>query len=118
MWGIILLDVCDRLSCDMNLFMSRRAFGLSARQRERDALLAALQGSVSSIWPGRCHVELYGSCATQLDLPASDIDVVILGLDSTVAMMMNACRHKPLVPRVLVVQNQRAVTTALKLAHP
>lgn len=85
--GYHLLDVCDRLSRDMSLFMSRRALALSARRRERGALLAALQDSVSSIWPGKCHVELYGSCATQLDLPASDIDVVVLGLDSAVAKM-------------------------------
>lgn len=85
--GYHLLDVCDRLSRDMSLFMSRRALALSARRRERGALVAALQDSVSSIWPGRCHVELYGSCATQLDLPASDIDVVVIGLDKSAANM-------------------------------
>jgi DNA polymerase sigma len=78
--GYHLLDVCDRLSRDMSLFMSRRALALSARRRERGAILSALQSSVASIWPGMCHVELYGSCATQLDLPSSDIDVVVLGL--------------------------------------
>jgi DNA polymerase sigma len=34
-----------------------------------------------SIWPGMCNVEMYGSCATQLDLPSSDLDVVVRGLD-------------------------------------
>lgn len=33
------------------------------------------------LWPGMCSVEMYGSCATQLDLPSSDLDVVICGLD-------------------------------------
>lgn len=79
--GYHLLDVCDRLSRDMSLFMSRRALALSARRRERCAIMSALQDSVSLLWPRRCHVELYGSCATQLDLPSSDIDVVVLGLD-------------------------------------
>jgi hypothetical protein len=79
--GYHLLDVCDRLSRDMSLFMSRRALALSARRRERGAIVSALQSSVSSIWPGQSHVELYGSCATQLDLPSSDIDVVVLGLN-------------------------------------
>jgi hypothetical protein len=78
--GYHLLDVCDRLSRDMSLFMSRRALALSARRRERGTILSALQSSVASIWPGRCRVELYGSCATQLDLPSSDIDVVVLGI--------------------------------------
>lgn len=36
-----------------------------------------------TIWTGRCHVEMYGSCATQLDLPSSDLDVVICGLDGS-----------------------------------
>mmetsp|Transcript_1271 Transcript_1271/g.1621 ORF Transcript_1271/g.1621 Transcript_1271/m.1621 type:complete len:1749 (-) Transcript_1271:123-5369(-) len=79
--GYHLLDVCDRLSRDMNVFMARRALALTARRRERGALLAALQDTVSNIWAGRGNVEMYGSCATQLDLPSSDVDAVILGLD-------------------------------------
>lgn len=79
--GYHLLDVCDRLSSDMSLFMSRRSLALNARRRERGALLAALQSTVASLWPNRGHAEMYGSCATQLDLPSSDLDVVIIGLD-------------------------------------
>jgi hypothetical protein len=79
--GYHLLDVCDRLSRDMDVFMSRRAIALEPRRQERGALLAALQDSISSIWPNRCHAELYGSCAIQLDLPSSDLDVVVVGLD-------------------------------------
>jgi hypothetical protein len=45
--GYHLLDVCDRLSRDMNVFMTRRAAALSARRLERGALLAALQETVS-----------------------------------------------------------------------
>ena len=85
--GYHLLDVCDRLSSDMSLFMSRRELALSARRRERSALLAALQDIVSSIWPGSAHAELYGSCTTQLDLPSSDVDVVVVGLDHGADMM-------------------------------
>jgi hypothetical protein len=81
--GYHLLDVCDRLTCDMNLFMSRRAVALNSRRRERGALLTALQDAVGSIWPGRCHVDMYGSCATQLDLPSSDLDVIVRGMDHT-----------------------------------
>jgi hypothetical protein len=32
---------------------------------------------------------MYGSCATQLDLPSSDLDVVICGLDRPVDIVMN-----------------------------
>lgn len=60
-----------------------RASALSVRRRERRVLLAALQDTVQTIWAGRCHVETYGSCATQLDLPSSDLDVVICGLDGS-----------------------------------
>lgn len=45
--GYHLLDVCDRLTRDMHVFMSRRAAALSNRRRERGALLGALQESVS-----------------------------------------------------------------------
>lgn len=79
--GYHLLKVCERLSEDMNMFMNRRALALSSRRRERSALLNSLQETVQSIWAGRCHVEMYGSCATQLDLPSSDLDVVVCGLD-------------------------------------
>jgi len=79
--GYHLLKVCERLSEDINMFMNRRALALSSRRRERSALLASLQETVQSIWAGRCHVEMYGSCATKLDLPSSDLDVVVCGLD-------------------------------------
>ncbi len=79
--GYHLLKVCERLSDDMNKFMTSRSVALSTRRRERGALLAALQETVQGIWAGRCHVEMYGSCATQLDLPSSDLDVVVCGLD-------------------------------------
>ncbi|CAJ1943142.1 unnamed protein product [Cylindrotheca closterium] len=78
--GYHLLDVCDRLTRDINIFMKRRENALEARRRERGAVLLALQGTVSSIWPNLCNVEMYGSCATQLDLPSSDLDVVVTGL--------------------------------------
>jgi len=79
--GYHLLKVCERLSHDMSAFMARREYALSSRRRERAALLASLQDTVQNIWVGKCNVEMYGSCATQLDLPSSDLDVVVCGLD-------------------------------------
>jgi hypothetical protein len=96
--GYHLLDVCDQLSRDMCLFMSRRALALGARRRERGAILYALQDVLSKIWPNSCHVEMYGSCATQLDLPSSDLDVVIMGLDRTQNMMIHAAPPMPETP--------------------
>ncbi|GKY99975.1 hypothetical protein MPSEU_000951100 [Mayamaea pseudoterrestris] len=85
--GYHLLDVCDKLSRDMSLFMSRRASSLNVRRQERGAVLAALQETVASIWPGTGHAQMYGSCATQTDLPSSDIDVVVVGLEFTAETM-------------------------------
>jgi DNA polymerase sigma len=79
--GYHLLKVCEKLSSDMDIFMSRRALALNVRRRERRDLLASLQETVHNIWPSRCKVEMYGSCATRLDLPSSDLDVVVCGLD-------------------------------------
>ena len=86
--GYHVVQVCQRLSTDLKQFMKRRAEALKTRRQERGALLAALQDTVSTIWPGRCHVEMYGSCATQLDLPSSDLDVVVLGLDPATDAML------------------------------
>ena len=37
-----------------------------------------------------CSVEMYGSCATQLDLPSSDLDVVVRGLDNSGETLANS----------------------------
>ena len=87
--GCHLLDVCDRLSRDMSLFMKSREQTVNVRRRERGAVLVALQNSLSKIWPGMCRVEMYGSCATLLDLPSSDLDVVVVGLDHSEIMLAN-----------------------------
>lgn len=78
--GYHLVKLCEKLSDEMAVFMDRRAMALSIRRRERNALLAALQDSVTKTF-GRCLVDIYGSCATQLDLPSSDLDCVVCGLD-------------------------------------
>jgi hypothetical protein len=88
--GYHLLDVCDRLSKDMDVFMVRRSDALCARRQERGALLSALQDTAYGIWPRRARVEMYGSCATQLDLPSSDLDAVIRGLDRPEIVMAEA----------------------------
>lgn len=49
--GYHLLDVCDRLTRDINIFMKRREHALEIRRRERGSVLMALQGTLSvSIW--------------------------------------------------------------------
>lgn len=45
--GYHLLDVCDRLTRDMNVFMKRRALALDVRRKERGAVLVALQESLT-----------------------------------------------------------------------
>lgn len=81
--GYHLLRVCDRLTRDISQFMRRREQALRVRRHERGLVLAALQESLTTIWPDGCKVEMYGSCATDLDLPSSDLDVVVCGLDQT-----------------------------------
>jgi len=82
--GYHLLNVCGQLSEEINTFMSRRSLALDVRRRERSAVLGALQDTLGKIWPDQCRVEMYGSCATQLDLPSSDLDLVVCGLDDVV----------------------------------
>ena len=78
--GYHLLDVCERLTRDIKIFMDRRAAALKCRRNERQALLGALHATLGNIWPEHPRVEIMGSCATQLDLPSSDLDLVICGL--------------------------------------
>jgi len=75
-----LSDVCDQLTADSENFMRRRAMACTPRRYGRASLIAALQDAVGHLWAGRCRVEPYGSCATLLDLPSSDLDLVIYGL--------------------------------------
>ena len=79
--GYHLVKLCDKLSDEMAVFMERRAMALNIRRTERNALLGALQDAASKVFSGHARVETYGSCATQLDLPSSDLDVVICGLN-------------------------------------
>ena len=79
--GYHLLDVCGRLSRDISVFTKRRDDALTVRRHERALVLSALEETLRTIWPGMCSVEMYGSCATNLDLPSSDLDVVVRGLD-------------------------------------
>jgi len=79
--GYHLLRSCEKLSDDMVTFMDRRALALSTKRCERNLLLAALQETLQNIWAGKCRPEMYGSCATKLDLPSSDLDVVIREID-------------------------------------
>jgi hypothetical protein len=45
--GYHLLDVCDRLTRDINIFMKRREHALEIRRKERGSVLMALQGTLS-----------------------------------------------------------------------
>jgi len=83
--GYHLLNVCGQLSEEINTFMSRRALALDVRRKERNAVMCALGDTLGKIWPSQCCVEMYGSCATQLDLPSSDLDLVVCGLDDVVS---------------------------------
>jgi hypothetical protein len=87
--GYHLLGVCKRLSNEIDLFMRRREDALAVRRHERGLVLAALQKTLGGIWPGMCSVNRYGSCATNLDLPSSDLDVVVCGLHNPIELVQS-----------------------------
>ena len=41
----------------------------------------ALKDSIYKIWVGIFHVDMYGICANQIDIPSLELDVVISVLD-------------------------------------
>lgn len=55
-----------------------------SRSLTKDYTQLHLLFDLQKIWPSQCRVEMYGSCATQLDLPSSDLDLVVCGLDDVV----------------------------------
>ena len=50
----------------------------SVWQRERGDILDAILSFVSKMWVGRCHMEVYGSCESQIDLTSLDLDIFII----------------------------------------
>jgi non-canonical poly(A) RNA polymerase PAPD5/7 len=48
------------------------------RQKYYDPLLTRIQRIVEALWEG-ARIEVYGSIATKLCLPTSDVDLVIVG---------------------------------------
>lgn len=68
-----------RLARDVDDFIRRLDAAMAPQRLARAAVLANVTDVVNSIW---AHAEccLYGSCLTGLDLPSSDVDVVVRGL--------------------------------------
>eukprot|EP01041_Mallomonas_annulata_P000680 gene680-1302_t len=71
--------ITDRLSADI-VDMSAQLRALSAyRQSWQATAVERLKYVVGSLWP-QAVVNVFGSCFTELAVPASDVDVVISGL--------------------------------------
>ena len=74
-WG----RVCRILKRDIGRFMVKRDAALVERRRGRNMLLKAIQSVVRQtiLLQNDYSVTPYGSCLTGLDLPSSDLDIVI-----------------------------------------
>lgn len=64
------------LSANISRFSHKRSVALVQRRKEREALLDNLNEHCRKIFPAS-DVLPYGSCATGLDLPSSDLDIVV-----------------------------------------
>lgn len=88
------LHMC--LSENIDDFHCRLARTMGPRRRQRQVVEHAIQDIVADIWPGdgaeinleesawqgRGKVVLYGSGLTGLDIPSSDVDIVVCGVGS------------------------------------
>lgn len=68
-----------RLARDVDDFVRRLDAAMAPQRLARAAVLANVTDVVHSIW-AHADCTLYGSCLTGLDLPSSDVDVVVRGL--------------------------------------
>jgi len=66
----------SRLGRDMNNFLSSIAIQLKKQDNRRELSRKRLTTLVTTLWP-RAQVKIYGSFATNLCLPSSDLDFVI-----------------------------------------
>ena len=70
----------SRLAYDANDFVASLERAMAPQRRARTAVLDEVSQVVRSIW-AHAECSLYGSCLTGLDLPSSDVDVVVRGLN-------------------------------------
>ncbi|CAM9472296.1 unnamed protein product, partial [Chrysoparadoxa australica] len=80
-----MITVLDK---DIALFMSRLEKAMKPRQEVWRKLVARVEGLVKKIWPD-AKVEIYGSCRTGVELPSSDVDLVVTGING------NDCCYAP-----------------------
>ncbi|KAH8071630.1 RNA uridylyltransferase [Aureococcus anophagefferens] len=70
----------SRRAYDANDFVASLERAMAPQRRARTAVLDEVSQVVRSIW-SHAECSLYGSCLTGLDLPSSDVDVVVRGLN-------------------------------------
>ncbi|CAM9671124.1 unnamed protein product [Phaeothamnion confervicola] len=66
---------------DLNItrFMQKLEKAMRPRRRAWSKVISRVREMVAAIWP-EARVEMYGSCYTGLELPSSDVDVVVCGI--------------------------------------
>ncbi|CAM9958972.1 unnamed protein product, partial [Choristocarpus tenellus] len=77
-------DYSTMVSClDRNVenFMQKLGRAMQPRRRAWSQVIARVRELVAGIWK-EARLEMYGSCYTGLELPSSDVDVVVCGISS------------------------------------
>ena len=100
--------LCNHLTKDISRFMQRRGAALVVRRKCRAVLLNVIHNTALMLFPD-CKVLPYGSCATGLDLPSSDLDIVVKEMTKK-----NKLKSKSLEPSVIV-QRISLLANALQL---
>mmetsp|Transcript_27372 Transcript_27372/g.49272 ORF Transcript_27372/g.49272 Transcript_27372/m.49272 type:complete len:852 (+) Transcript_27372:1614-4169(+) len=72
----------SRLSSDIMKFVKDNTARMESLRTSRHILLDKIYATVRRLFPS-CYFSLYGSCATLLDLPWSDIDLLITNVKAT-----------------------------------
>eukprot|EP01122_Echinamoeba_exundans_P011456 TRINITY_DN4555_c0_g2_i1.p1 TRINITY_DN4555_c0_g2~~TRINITY_DN4555_c0_g2_i1.p1 ORF type:complete len:1523 (+),score=257.41 TRINITY_DN4555_c0_g2_i1:548-5116(+) len=90
----------QRLHTDILSFCKQVDILMEPKQAQLKQTFALISSLASQLWPSSsCRVELYGSYATGLSIPSSDVDVVICGVGSSeispLSLLESALKTQP-----------------------
>ena len=89
--------VATSLGLEMSLFCAYSQRCCAAMAPEVNTMLGGLRSAAQQLWPG-CTMELYGSMSTGLQLPTSDVDVILTVREGLRGAFVCSSRPAPLPP--------------------
>lgn len=113
--------IAERLHADVLAFAQQIEGLMEPKQAFLQQTFKLISTLAGQLWPGSgCRVELYGSYATNLSIPSSDVDIVICGVDndsaiSPLVLLEQALKLQPWVQKGSLRAIESAAVPVIKL---